>query len=129
MGLDMYLEGRKFIHGIDKKERPKEDGYELKYRILELGYWRKHPNLHGYIVQTFADGKDDCQDIELGAEDLQKIINAIKANKLPETTGFFFGKSDGSETPEDIRILEAAIQWLKTEEPGVWRNVVYRASW
>jgi hypothetical protein len=22
----------------------------------DLGYWRKHPNLHGYIINTFAEG-------------------------------------------------------------------------
>jgi hypothetical protein len=30
-------------------------------RDREVGYWRKHPDLHGYIVETFADGVDACQ--------------------------------------------------------------------
>jgi len=59
MGLDMFLHGEKYFWGHNGK-RPKEDGFEVKEHILELGYWRKHPNLHGYIVQTFADGKDEC---------------------------------------------------------------------
>ena len=57
MGLDMYLEGRKSRY--DKQET--EDGFPLQTKVLELGYWRKHPNLHGYIVQEFADGVDECQ--------------------------------------------------------------------
>src|ERR1700683_3641911 len=28
-----------------------EDGFRLRSKTVELGYWRKHPNLHGYICQ------------------------------------------------------------------------------
>lgn len=133
MGLDMYLDGRKW-HRQDweKPENdPKQDGHRIRETVLELGYWRKHPNLHGYIVQTFADGKDECQDIELTAEQLRQIIAAVKAGKLPVTTGFFFGHSDGTETPEDLRLLEGAIAWLedKSQEEKEWRSVIYHASW
>lgn len=27
-----------------------------------IGYWRKEPNLHGFIVENFADGNDDCRE-------------------------------------------------------------------
>jgi hypothetical protein len=56
MGLDMYLTGEKFL----MTRNLEEDGFRLRSKTLELGYWRKHPNLHGYIVQTFADGTDEC---------------------------------------------------------------------
>ena len=129
MGLDMYLKGEKFFTNFDG-ERPQEDGFDVSRHELELGYWRKHPNLHGYIVQNFADGVDECQDIELSAENLEQIMQAVKECALPTTTGFFFGTSDGTEVEEDLKILGGALRWLKKEkEKGVCKSVKYRASW
>ena len=129
MGLDMHLTGEKYI----PNEYPNvlEDGFRVSQRNLELGYWRKHPNLHGYIVNEFADGVDDCRDIDLSAERLKQLIHAVKDHELPHTEGFFFGKSEGSntETSEDLRILEGALAWLENESFGGWRSVTYRASW
>ncbi len=133
MGLDMYLTGEKFYMPDIKNlnENPTEDGFRLKSKRLELGYWRKHPNLHGYIVDTFADGEDCCQEIELDSRDLQKIIDAIQHSKLPRTEGFFFGASanDKDEKDRARNILTRAIRWLQAEETGVFKVAVYRASW
>jgi hypothetical protein len=149
MGLDMFLEGRKYKAGSTEVE----DGFPVKTKILELGYWRKHPNLHGYIVQAFAEGRDECQDIDLSAQDIKNIISAINDDNLPETTGFFFGSSDNgkAQRKRDIAVFTKALAWLekvKVVEPekveidiGVmykievddlpdeYRHVVYRASW
>jgi hypothetical protein len=127
MGLDMYLNGERYF--IDRPA--KEEGeFERKAEIYELGYWRKHPNLHGYIVQTFADGKDECQEIGLDEDRLKQIMAAIHARELPHTVGFFFGVSDGTdeEAANDIAIFQAAL-WVRVKEKGVWRSVSYRASW
>lgn len=133
MGLDMYLDGEKYFwtDWENPQNNVKEDGYELKNKSLRLGYWRKHPNLHGYIVREFADGVDECQPIPLTAKDIDKIIQAIKDRALPHTTGFFFGQSDDSEeqAARDIKILEAAKAWLTVKEKGISRDVYYRASW
>lgn len=130
MGLDMYLTGEKYYWSSEGK-RQKEDGLEIKTKTFDLGYWRKHPNLHGYIVQVFNKGVDDCQDIELGEEQISQIIKAIKNKELPHTEGFFFG--DSSWNPEhdanSIKIFNDALKWLKVEEKGVSRSVMYRASW
>lgn len=128
MGLDMYLEGEKFFMHDNNQV---EDGFRVKQKVIELGYWRKHPNLHGYIVSTFADGKDECQDIQLNEEAIQNIITAIKEKQLPDTIGFFFGVSDKSEEQqnEDIKIFTKALEWLKDRESNIWRSIVYRASW
>ena len=156
MGLDMYLEGRKYLMSNydDPDKDEKEDGFPVREKGLSLGYWRKHPNLHGYIVQTFAEGRDECQDIELDVPKLKAIIAAVEKKELPHTTGFFFGESDGSEDEETLAILKKAIDWLdrvcvkhddcrsnremaiectRAEEKRAgresYRNVVYRASW
>ena len=44
MGLDMYLTGEKFVMSL----KLQEDGFRLSSKTLDLGYWRKHPNLHGF---------------------------------------------------------------------------------
>jgi hypothetical protein len=150
MGLDMYLEGRKRRYNSTETE----DGFPVKSKTLDLGYWRKHPNLHGYIVQAFAEGKDECQDIELGAQDIKNIISAINGKTLPETSGFFFGVSDMSvaQRKHDVAVFTKALKWLEkvkvvqpekvetdigvmykidasTEISDESRYVVYRASW
>lgn len=137
MGLDQYLTGEKFFASYGKNKRPVDDeGYTIEKNVLELGYWRKHANLHGYIVQTFADGKDDCQDIELGMEELEKLLEIVKdpAN-MPKTEGFFFGESanDEEQIKEDTEIITKAIGFLSAglvkQDRDVWRSVHYRASW
>jgi hypothetical protein len=121
MGLDMYLNGEKYIwtDWEHPSKNPMEDGFKLKTKTLELGYWRKHPNLHGYIVNTFAGGKDECQEIPLDVDNLKQLLKDVKA--------------DWQSLPEDkeptIKIIEGAIKWLGTEEKGVARSVTYRASW
>jgi hypothetical protein len=135
MGLDMYLMGRKDCKTFEYEgSKPiYEDGHIVDHVYLQIGYWRKHPNLHGYIVQAFADGEDDCRPIHLDEDKIDQIIAAIKDRSLPDTTGFFFGRSDGSdeEVAEDIEILTKAKDWLKAElGPHEWaRSIYYQASW
>src|SRR6266566_4485191 len=113
MGLDMYLQGEKFFF----QSRLVEDGFKVSKHTLELGYWRKHPNLHGFIVETFAKGMDDCQDIELSKESIVDIINAVVTNKLPHTEGFFFGQSGWSEdhtSDKVVKVFQNALDWLES---------------
>jgi len=125
MGLDMYLMGEKFFH----EGRKKSEGFEVAKKILDLGYWRKHPNLHGYIVQEFAEGVDECQEIELNRNAILKILDAIDNKSLPDTEGFFFGETEGTEAEHDTQVFTAALEWLNREIPGVWKSITYRASW
>lgn len=92
----------------------------------DLGYWRKHPNLHGFIVEEFAGGVDECQPIPLTLENLERILEATRGDRLPHTTGFFFGASTSEDKPHTVEVITNAISWLK-ERPG--RRVVYQASW
>ena len=128
MGLDMYLHGRKYCNHSNEL---KADGFKVSSINLELGYWRKHPNLHGYIVESFADGEDNCQPIHLEEDDIRQIIDAIKAETLPDTEGFFFGESTGSdeEKAPDLAIFEAALSWLETPDTDHLRDISYHASW
>lgn len=131
MGLDMYLIGEKYLRTDydNPAANPTEDGFPLTSKLVRLGYWRKHPNLHGYIVSTFAGGEDTCQQIHLEADHIQRIIDAVTRDELPHTDGCFFGESDGSEKSNDLCILNHALEWLRTPEANVWRSVYYQASW
>ena len=132
MGLDMYLVGRKYVGGSFNQDIDKEDGFPVDSVKLELGYWRKHRKLHGYIVNTFAEGKDECQKIDLGVDELRKIATALRTNDLPDTEGFFFGNEEIDDeekerSEEYAKQIEEAIKWL---DKGDWkRSVYYRASW
>lgn len=143
MGLDMYLEGRKGISSRwdNKDEQIKEDGFVVKAHVLDLGYWRKHPDLHGFIVQEFANGVDECQGIYLCEDDLQKIIETVEKDEIPTgVEGFFFGKSYApgesdeiysyeQQKANDLAIFDKALKWLKSAPTGEWREVYYEASW
>lgn len=135
MGLDMTVYGEKFNLQWGK-DAPMEDGFKLSKKVFELAYWRKHPNLHGYIVETFADDIDECQRIELNVNDIHNIIDAITYDQLPYTEGFFFGKSPEKNTTEyqeqkekDIKTFQNILKWLETEVDEEIRSVYYQASW
>ena len=131
MGLDMYLTGEKyfFTDPSDQARIQREDGFEVRSHVLRLGYWRKHPNLHGYIVINYAGGDDNCKSIFLDEHQIEEIIAAITAETLPHTEGFFFGASDGTEKDADLKIFAAALAWLRAREKGVFKSVHYQASW
>ena len=146
MGLDMYLVGHHY-HTAYKDDVPRpmlDDKYHIESMTIDLGYWRKHADLHGYIINTFADGVDECQKIELSEDDLDKIIKAIKNDELEKDhEGFFFGNSkalghyDKKEKDRAISIIQRAKTFLQEgakmmKESELYmqpRYVYYRASW
>ena len=123
MGLDMYLIGQRCFTRDDGTTR------QLIGERYDLGYWRKHPNLHGYIVREFADGIDDCREIVIGELAIRQILAAIREEQLPHTTGFYFGESDGTEKESDLAIFSEALAWLTESDDQARRFVVYCASW
>lgn len=135
MGLDMYLSGKRFF--TYDREVKDDEGYVISEIIVKLGYWRKHANLHGYIVTKFAEGKDDCQEIDLDLDALKHLLEVVKTpTEMPRTDGFFFGASDNDadQIKEDTETFAKAIAFLTSpaitgNDKGVWRSVSYRASW
>ena len=138
MGLDMYLTGDSH-NARSEGERPKQDGFDIRATRLDLGYWRKHRMLHGYIVENFANGEDNCRPIDLGEEELSQIETALlkwvdDSAALPKTEGFFFGDDEGDEdyrkpAKEDAGMFREARRWLQKKQDGVWKSVEYQASW
>lgn len=136
MGLDMYLEGNIYISewdGNGPRKRPTRKGYERKGETYDIGYWRKQPDLHGYIIRNFADGIDECQKIELDVDNLNAIKQALVEGDLGETTvGFFFGGHDYGEEERDrsVQIMDNAIKFLSDfSGQGFYASIYYGASW
>ncbi len=104
MGLDMYAFSTDCdVPAVDFK--PPEDK-------TELHYWRKHPNLHGWMESLYRSkgggGEFNCVPVRLEETDLDALENAINCDCLPRTAGFFFGESDGSEKRDDLHFVHKA---------------------
>ena len=95
---------------------------------IELHYWRKHPNLHGWMERLYyaKGGKAElfnCATVQLTADDLTQLEADIKANRLPHTEGFFFGTSEFADPEYDLAFVANARTAI---EKGM---TVYYSSW
>ncbi len=123
MGLDQYATARRGEGTID------EDGYTYYKDSIELAYWRKHPNLEGFMSNLYYEkgGEDEfnCVDLELDEEDLDRLEEALDSNELPETSGFFFGNNSDDYYAEADR--EFIVQARAALKQGY--TVVYYSWW
>lgn len=96
----------------------------------ELCYWRKHPDLHGWMKTLFYEkgGSSDTDFnhdvVFLFEEDIEKLKEDIEKDNLPSTSGFFFGSSEGLLTKND---LEKANTMLDALSKG--SLIYYISSW
>lgn len=99
MGLDMYLEARKYVskaeyhHDADptitedyKKVRSffpawaeDEDNFAGANVSMNIGYWRKANQIHNWFIQNCADGVDECQPIYVSDEKLSDLLDMVEA--------------------------------------------------
>lgn len=122
MGLDMYAHKTKGL--IESSVDFSEQNLDSE----EFFYWRKHPNLHGWMEQLYYDkgGERDsfnCVPVELDMADLEVLKEVIEYDELPQTGGFFFGTTDGTEKERDLEFVETA---MKAINEGY---KVYYTSW
>lgn len=122
MGLDMYA--------LSTKAKPEtEVDFSTKnFEQTELHYWRKHPNLHGWMQNlydmkggTSPDFNGDC--VVLDILDLDNLEGDIKNGNLPDTSGFFFGQSQTDSDLDDLDFVNKAREEIKKG------NTVYYTSW
>lgn len=123
MGLDMYA--------FSTKAKPKTevDFSTTNFQPEEVHYWRKHPNLHGWMHELYlskggdkhTDFNGDC--VVLTESDLDELEDDIKDGSLPDTSGFFFGQTDGSESEDDLDFVRKAREAISEG------NTVYYTSW
>ena len=114
MGLDMYA--YKVKKGLIKEQvdftlpESVEEG-----DVSRVHYWRKHPNLHGWMEELYREkgGKSDdfnCDNVQLTEDYLIKLERDIKSKDLPETSGFFFGESSDDDNVDDLNFITEAKQ-------------------
>lgn len=103
MGLDMYLYAEKHVSQYDydftdgRNERTLNPEYARASELVKglptaeyggitisknVAYWRKANAVHGWIVRECADGRDECQRIDLERDDLVRLrdvcVEALK---------------------------------------------------
>ena len=125
MGLDMYAFAFPTVDGQtfdDPKLKCDAPGVE------EFMYWRKHPNLHGFMRALYeqkggTSEQFNCDWVELDLMDLAELEEAVTTDSLPETDGFFFGQSTPEDKAADLKFIAAAREKLKTGKK------VYYTSW
>ena len=112
MGLDQYAKKVKREYNLET----------LTETIVktEIGYWRKHNALEGYMADLYRtktgdEGELNCKTLPLDSDDLDTLEAVIMRNNLPETVGFFFGSctKDNEEYKEkDLEFIDKARKCL-----------------
>lgn len=129
MGLDQYA----YIAA------KKGDDY---YNRQDIAYWRKHPNLQGWMEKLWLkklalEGKKpeatewgspfNGEELELTWDDVDRLEKDIKSGKVAtlNTQGFFFGNaSDDHYREVDLEFCANA-----KAELFLGRKVFYNSSW
>jgi hypothetical protein len=119
MGLDMYLYAKQ---GKEKQE---------------IGYWRKHNALHGWMEKLWEERgcprrhKDDpsfnCIPLQLNAKHLERLEQAVLADELPETKGFFFGSDSRGDDYYKKQTLDFIVVARQAIKEG--KKVFYYSWW
>jgi len=149
MGLDMYAY-------VASKAGQQNEYYEAegeyvdgeyvvpgKTKPREIAYWRKHPNLHGWMESLWRTKKYSVQpidasipvnadsdvfngiELELSWEDLDELERAVTHKQLPSTSGFFFGnEADDHYYQDDLAFIKNA-----KAELFLGLKVFYNSSW
>lgn len=124
MGLDMYA-----ISISEDPNRPATDFKIDEKHAIEFHYWRKHPNLHGWMHELYINKGGESETFNLNTVlideyDLDQLETAIKSKDLPETAGFFFGETTGEELEDDLEFICKAREVLSNG-----RQIAYYAWW
>lgn len=139
MGLDQYAYVASRAGQQDEYWQQDADATAVA-KPREIAYWRKHPNLQGWMEKLWirklaAEGKtpEDSEwgssfngvELELSWEDLDELERAVTHGQLPPTGGFFFGdNSDNHYREQDLRFVREA-----KAEIFVGLKVFYNSSW
>jgi hypothetical protein len=114
MGLDQYaykVKNQPNLPAVDAKfSEWSEDTQDLitfvpDTDIAEIAYFRKYHDLQGWMQNLYhekggIDPEFNCNKVELTLEDIDNLEEDIKLNRLPSTSGFFFG-TDNTDAYKD----------------------------
>lgn len=127
MGLDQYLEARKYVAGYSHRPIDEQNEYEETLNAVGLSradlspeaspfatlnvsvaYWRKANQIHRWFIDNHApEGVDDCRPFGVSRDDLLELVSLCKQVRddnskagelLPVSEGgFFFGSYEYDE--------------------------------
>ena len=142
MGLDMYAyvaskkgQYNEFYETAEFDKITNEFESNTVSKPRELAYWRKHPNLHGWMEQLWVSKNRPREsvgwpifngiELELTWDDLDKLERDIRQGRLPNTEGFFFGN------PSDDHYYKQDLEFVKNAKAEVFLGlkVFYNSSW
>lgn len=139
MGLDMYayvgLPGQKNEYESQEGDWDADtQEWVTKGPVTEprrLAYWRKHPNLHGWMQKLWeakgGSGDFNGDELELTWEEVDMLEQDINSGVLAKmnTEGFFFGKpADHHYKEQDLKFCQDA-----KAELFLGLKVFYNSSW
>lgn len=97
----------------------------------EIAYWRKHPNLQGWMHQLYLErggmGEFNGDELELTWEDIERLEEDILSGAMAKlgTQGFFFGgDADEYYREQDLEFVRNA-----KAELFLGLKVFYNSSW
>jgi len=142
MGLDMYLNRKRYVWDRDRKKlqikgiriNPKS----ICYIEEEAMYWRKANAIHSWFVDNVQDGNDDCKSYYVSKEKLQELFNLCKrvladrslaSELLPTQSGFFFGGTEYDEYYfEELKNTKKALNKILSRKDKHF-EYYYSSSW
>lgn len=133
MGLDQYAYVAARANAMDEYNEAEYGENESTRGTVtqprEIAYWRKHPNLQGWMRRLWESkgnsGEFNGDELELTWQDLDELERAVTHGQLPHTSGFFFGRdSDEHYRKHDLEFIKNA-----RAELFLGLKVFYNSSW
>ena len=124
-------QNNEFYEGAEFDETTRDFVNKTVTKPREIAYWRKHPNLHGWMEQLWQKkNPEDTSsfngiELELTALDLDELEQVLLDGRLPHTQGFFFGNpADNHYLDNDLAFVQSA-----RAELFLGLRVFYNSSW
>lgn len=143
MGLDQYAYVAMKAGAMNEyydSDRSKNAPGESVPKPREIAYWRKHPNLQGWMEQLWiAKGRPNGSsgqeqdwgsdfngiELELTWQDIEQLEQDVINRRLPPTRGFFFGDNG------DDYYKQTDLEFVKQAKAELFSGlrVFYNSSW
>lgn len=150
MGLDMYLEAKRYVAPYDAqtepmrhaigaaigyvppKEKPGEDAslLEVSGVTVRVGYWRKFDALHQWFVSNVQQGHDDCRAAFVSVDTLIELEEQLEqvGDDPASASEYFTADSDETLEEDDVDYTLEVLHHAKRLQAQGW-DIYYRASW
>lgn len=150
MGLDMYLEAKRYVAPYDSqtepmrraigaaigyvppKEKPGEDTslLEVSGVTVRVGYWRKFDALHRWFVNNTQEGHDDCRPSFVSVDTLIELEEQLEQVSDDPASASEYFTADENETLDEgeVDYTLKVLHHAKRLQAQGW-DITYRASW